>query len=304
MTIFFVKNPKIHRFHIVTVMSSGIASLHNVLKDKTRRQIVLLLNEKGSLSYTDLMGTLGLLSTGTLNYHLKILGDLLAKDVNEQYTLTERGKLASRLLMEFAEKDDVLQTKKKWWRRFWVVMILLQVASLIVVLTLYYLKLADSGRLITGFTSFLLGMIFIYFFYRMIRPATQTNGQDNPSRTIRDVFVSGKDAKEVKEEVMRWVKAEKIIVEIERTDFVRGRLGIPSGLGLTAPKYFEVTLKPSQNGVMVHTEGWISLYDVSERSFSNKRLITGNIPRRKGWKVLKNLSDRLRAMSKPSSSGI
>jgi predicted transcriptional regulator len=84
-------------------MNSGLASVHKILKDETRRKIVLLLNEKGSLSYTDLMDALEIVSTGTLNYHLKILGGLLTKNDNGQYMLTEKGKLASRLLLEFPE---------------------------------------------------------------------------------------------------------------------------------------------------------------------------------------------------------
>jgi DNA-binding transcriptional ArsR family regulator len=278
-------------------MNSGIASLHKILKDETRSRILLLLNDKGSLSYSELMNMLGIDSTGTLNYHLKILGDLLSKSERGQYSLTERGKLASRLLIEYSEKDTVLQTKKKWWRRFWVVAIVLQVAALVVVLSLYIFRLADASRLITVFTGFLFGMIFLYFFYRMIRPPTQTQGQNSQSRTVKEIFVSGRDLNEVREEVMRWIKEEKIIVEMNTEDFFRGRLGIPSGLGWTAPKYFEVSLKPDQNGVMVHTEGWISLYDVSEKSFSNKILLSGNIPRRKGWKVINNLWNRLQTMS-------
>lgn len=108
----------------------------------------------------------------------------------------------------------------------------------------------------------------------------------------------GRQIEEVKSEVMRWIKQEKIVVEDDREDFVRGRLGIPSGLGWTAPKYFEVTLKPNVNGVTVHTEGWISLYDVSERSFSSSALIMGGIPRKKGWQVMENLWARLSAFSK------
>lgn len=84
-------------------MSSGIASLHKVLKDETRRKIILLLQEKGSLSYVDLMKALGITNTGKMNYHLKVLGDLLAKKENGQYALTEKGTLASRLLLKFPE---------------------------------------------------------------------------------------------------------------------------------------------------------------------------------------------------------
>ncbi len=51
-------------------------------------------------------------STGTLNYHLKVLGDLLSKNESGQHALTERGKLASRLLLEFPEEDNALQEKR------------------------------------------------------------------------------------------------------------------------------------------------------------------------------------------------
>lgn len=84
-------------------MGSGIASLHKVLKDETRRKIILLLQEKGSLSYVDLMKALVITNTGKMNYHLKVLGDLLSKKEDGQYALTEKGTLASRLLLEFPE---------------------------------------------------------------------------------------------------------------------------------------------------------------------------------------------------------
>ena len=84
-------------------MGSGIASLLKVLKDETRRKIILLLQEKGSLSYVDLMKALGITNTGKMNYHLKVLGDLLSKKEDGQYALTEKGTLASRLLLEFPE---------------------------------------------------------------------------------------------------------------------------------------------------------------------------------------------------------
>jgi DNA-binding transcriptional ArsR family regulator len=279
-------------------MSSGLASLHKILKDETRRKIILLLNEKGSLNYTDLMDTLEIVSTGTLNYHLKILGDLLTKNETGQYILTEKGKLASRLLLEFTEQDNQLQTKRKWWRRFWVVATLLQSAGLAVVLVFYFLGLLYFVGMVRGLFGFISCSIFLYFFYRMIRPPSPRNNQKDQTRTVEDIFVSGRNLQEVKEEVLRWIREEGISIEVERDGFIRGRLGIPSGLGLTAPKYFEVSFKPDQNGVMIHTEGWISLFDVSERSFSKSALISGGIPRRKGWKVIERLWNRLRTMSK------
>jgi hypothetical protein len=54
-------------------MSSGLASLHKILKDETRSKAILLLNEKEAMSYTDLMDELGIVSTGLLNYHLNLI---------------------------------------------------------------------------------------------------------------------------------------------------------------------------------------------------------------------------------------
>jgi DNA-binding transcriptional ArsR family regulator len=93
-------------------MNNGLASLHKVLKDEMRRRIVLLLNEKGSLSYTDLMKALEIDNTGRVNYHLKVLDDLVMKKEDGQYALTEKGKLASRLLLEFPEDNG--QLYKQW----------------------------------------------------------------------------------------------------------------------------------------------------------------------------------------------
>jgi hypothetical protein len=43
-------------------------------------------------------------STGKLNYHLKILGDLIGKDQNGRYTLTEKGLMIAQLLQKFPER--------------------------------------------------------------------------------------------------------------------------------------------------------------------------------------------------------
>jgi hypothetical protein len=115
-------------------------------------------------------------------------------------------------------------------------------------------------------------------------------------RTVEDVLVTGRNLQEVKAEVLRWLDEWGISKVEERDDFIRGRMGIPGGLGLTAPKYFEVSLRPQENGVLVHTEGWIGVYGMSESSFS-KSAFLGGIPRRKGWKTIEDLWNRLKSMS-------
>ena len=63
-----------------------------------------LLAENQALSYTEMMTILHITNTGKLNYHLKSLGALLAKDDEGKYYLTERGKLAASLLKTFSRE--------------------------------------------------------------------------------------------------------------------------------------------------------------------------------------------------------
>jgi len=86
------------------------SSLHKILSDTTRRSILDLLSEKQTLSYTEIMTLLHVTNTGRLNYHLKALGNLVSKDDEGKYHLTERGQLAVSLLRTFPERASA---KKK-----------------------------------------------------------------------------------------------------------------------------------------------------------------------------------------------
>jgi hypothetical protein len=85
-------------------MDVDLASLHKILKDPTRRNIVLHLSKKGQLAYVELMNILEITNTGKINYHLKMLGNLIEKGEDGKYRLTERGQLASQMLEKFPEK--------------------------------------------------------------------------------------------------------------------------------------------------------------------------------------------------------
>jgi hypothetical protein len=97
-------------------MNQGLDELYKILKDETRSKIIALLNQRGSLSYTDLKDALQVSNTGPLNYHLKTLGDLIAKNASGHYTLTERGKLAANLLSEFRERQSQFQLETSFFR--------------------------------------------------------------------------------------------------------------------------------------------------------------------------------------------
>jgi len=80
-------------------LSENLSNLHKILKDETRIRILEILGNKSSLSYGELLSLSGITNTGRLNYHLKVLGDLVAKDeTTGEYSLSEKGRLAREFL--------------------------------------------------------------------------------------------------------------------------------------------------------------------------------------------------------------
>jgi hypothetical protein len=87
-------------------MSVDFSSLNNVLKHPIRRRIVVALYERENMSHVDLMNLVEATNTGKFNYHLKILGDLIEKNQDGKYVLTEKGLLAAQFLQKFPEKES------------------------------------------------------------------------------------------------------------------------------------------------------------------------------------------------------
>lgn len=130
----------------------------------------------------------------------------------------------------------------------------------------------------------------------MFRPPSPEDKKKDPPRTIKEILVSGKNLEDIKKEVLQWITDEKITIEVDHDNFIRGRLGNHGGLGLTAPKYFEITSKSDPKGVLVHTEGWVNMFDLRELSFVQRGVFKGAVPRRKGWTVIQKLWKRLSEM--------
>ena len=162
-------------------MSSGLASLHKILKDETRVKTILLLSEKETLSYTELMDELDIVSTGTLNYHLKVLGNLLQKNEAGQYSLTERGKLASRLLVEFPDENDQLD-KKKRQRIFWTAAAVSQFIILSTVWLLYSTGQVDFANAVRTTVAAILGVALAYLGYRSFSNRPEAGSSKEKSR--------------------------------------------------------------------------------------------------------------------------
>ena len=85
---------------------SSLEELFRILKDPTRRRIVKVLAEKGALEYSEIMRQLGLTSTGRLNYHLKVMRELLERDGLSRYRLSRKGILAYQLLKEYRSEEE------------------------------------------------------------------------------------------------------------------------------------------------------------------------------------------------------
>ncbi|MCW4002707.1 MAG: hypothetical protein NWE95_02195 [Candidatus Bathyarchaeota archaeon] len=93
-------------------MDTGEHSIYYVLNDETRRRLILALKDKKEVAYTDLLNALQIENTGRLNYHLKVLEGFVSKNSKGNYVLTEKGKVASKLLLGFPENEEELF--KQW----------------------------------------------------------------------------------------------------------------------------------------------------------------------------------------------
>jgi hypothetical protein len=127
-------------------VSVDISRLHSVLRDRTRSRILELLNEKTSLSYVELQSLLQVTHTGKLNYHLKILGDLIVKDSQTgRYSLGEKGKIAVQLLATFQTVTDVAVARKSLVIGFGLV-VLVAIVILLAYLTQYVPSFSSTGQ--------------------------------------------------------------------------------------------------------------------------------------------------------------
>ena len=93
--------------------SVDFEALSEVLKNPIRRKIVLFLSGKQNVSYVDLMNAVEITNTGKFNYHLKVLGDLIEKDEDGKYGLSEKGFLAVQFLQKFdsGSVESVFETR-------------------------------------------------------------------------------------------------------------------------------------------------------------------------------------------------
>lgn len=170
-------------------MSSGLSSLYKILKDETRQSIIRTLSGKGNVSYTELLDASETGSTGLLNYHLKVLGDLITKNETGQYMLTEKGKIASSVLLNFPAEANQAQ-KRKAQKIYWTILALGQVLILTSFIVFYFLGMVDIVRLTQVSISFVMGLFLAFFGYRMM-VTTPPLGSDKMKQRMRKAYPLG-----------------------------------------------------------------------------------------------------------------
>lgn len=162
-------------------MSVDISRIHGVLKDKTRAKILELLNQRGSLGYVELQDLLKISHTGKLNYHLKVLGDLLTKDESSgRYSLSDKGKIAFELLGKFHTVANMQNIKRKAGLRGIAIM---AGVGLPVFAALYYFLNPSSWFLII--LSVIYAYILLFVFYARWSRAAETGEIPFSVRTRR-----------------------------------------------------------------------------------------------------------------------
>ncbi len=137
-------------------------SLSEVLKNQIRRRIITCLSDKESISYVDLMDCVGIGNTGKFNYHLKILGDLLEKNENGKYRLSEKGQLAVQFLQKFDAKSEETVFRTRSFSLFSGFIWLVLVYPFLVLMFGWYLYFADPTLVSNASLVPLIGLSLVF----------------------------------------------------------------------------------------------------------------------------------------------
>ena len=85
-------------------------------------------------------------NTGRFNYHLKMLGDLIEKQADGRYSLTDRGRLAVQMLDDFPERAVQTRDAKDNSKKLPIVAVIL-LAGVIAISILLILMAANVIKL-------------------------------------------------------------------------------------------------------------------------------------------------------------
>lgn len=76
------------------------------LRHPIRRQLLLLLEDKGEMSFTEIQNAVGMSDTGLMSYHLKELAPLVEQSTRGKYCLSEVGRASITLFRKVEMEKD------------------------------------------------------------------------------------------------------------------------------------------------------------------------------------------------------
>ncbi len=89
-----------------------VSKVLSVLSHKIRRQILLILNQNGETSFTDLMKALDI-DTGKLSFHIRTLSIFVEQTTSGKYKLNREGEDAVRVIMDVMSWAELTSAEKK-----------------------------------------------------------------------------------------------------------------------------------------------------------------------------------------------
>ena len=92
--------------------AEDISKIYSAVSHPFRKRIIEIIGEKGWSTFTELKKELQT-TVGTLYYHIDMLKGLITQDERKRYILTERGKLAYRLLVSDEERFKAVSLIEK-----------------------------------------------------------------------------------------------------------------------------------------------------------------------------------------------
>ena len=99
----------------MAVEQESVSKILSILSHPLRREILLNLNEKGEVSFTDLLNLLKV-DTGKLSFHLRSLEAFIEQTPTGKYKLSKAGENAVRIIRDvegWAEVSDVQRKRSK-----------------------------------------------------------------------------------------------------------------------------------------------------------------------------------------------
>ena len=157
----------------------------NALNHRVRRDILRLIETKGSVTYTQILDRTEL-TTGKLNYHLKQLSGMIEKTESDEYQLTPLGENAvsildsikSKGMDEYFKRMKEVQTKSispvmKWFLRGAIVVTLFILGIWIFMGYIAYTEGAPIFVWIVLGILYALGLALLIFLIYVIRFAPE-----------------------------------------------------------------------------------------------------------------------------------